>query len=155
LVNVVVLGMFDIVRRPATPEGNWMYVTLGPRRVVSHSPAPAPPIGTDMEEWITSDAYSAWLSEITLALTANAFTIKKVEFLYRERDLRNHGAWVAARLAALTGYTLPDQSMRDYRSILIVTPAPPPLVGARTTAAPPAITESTPSIRRELSSSTS
>jgi hypothetical protein len=155
LVNVGVLGKFGNGRTRAEPDGNSMYVTLGPRRTISHRPAPTPPTGTDSEEWITSDEASAWVREITLALTSNTVTTKKVEFLYRERDPRNHWAWVAARLSILTDNTLLDQPVRDYEPIVVAMPSPPPLVGARTTTARPANTHSTPSIRRERSSSTS
>jgi hypothetical protein len=155
-VNVGVLGMFEIMRTVAEPDGNSMWVTVGPRRPIPHRPAPIPPNGTNWEEWTTSDVYSPWISEVTVVMTANAITIKKVRFLYKERDLRCHRALVAARLTALADYALPDQPVQhDYEPILIITPSPPPLVGARTTTAPPAISRSTPTVRREFLSTTS
>jgi hypothetical protein len=55
------------------------------------------------------------------------------------RYRRAHDACVAARLAALLGFVPPEPTPQSHDSVLVQVPgpAPPPLVSARTSTAPP------------------
>lgn len=63
--------------------------------------------------------------------------LRRPKFIGRNR--RSHQALVAARLAALVGY-IPEEQKPDWRRAQVIDeirPAPPPLVGARSSTAPP------------------
>ena len=99
LVSVGVLNMSHIVRTRAETDCKRMYMTVRPKRKLSFRPCSrGSPSRTITEEW---DAYSARSREVVLVPASNAFTSKKIEFPYRERDLTatGHGSQPATSCA--------------------------------------------------------
>jgi hypothetical protein len=101
--------------------------------------------GDEAAEWAAlQEQYSvldmaAWVRQVTLHTTRHAFTLTFRELVLL-RDRKDHLALTALRLSALAGL-VPVEAWPHWMDDPLVgqpVPAPPPLLGARTTTAPPA-----------------
>ena len=102
--------------------------------------------GDEAAEWAAlREQYSVldmetWVRQLTLHTTRHAFSITFHELVLL-RDRKDHLALTAMRLSTLAGL-VPVEAWPHWMDDQLAdqpVPAPPPLLGARTTTAPPAL----------------